>query len=157
MARPSKYDPDTVPEQARKLAMLGLTDREMAGFFGVSEQTLNAWKARHPEFLESLKAGKDVADAEVAVSLYQRATGYSHPEDDIRSVGGEIVITPTTKRYPPDTMAAMYWLNNRQRGRWNRSPDPNGGDADLPPTKVIFEVRDASSPDRKSEPEPAAS
>jgi hypothetical protein len=36
-------------------AQLGATDREVAEFFNVSEQTPNTWKHVHPEFLESLK------------------------------------------------------------------------------------------------------
>lgn len=120
--RPTDYR-EAYNEQARKLCLLGYTDKELAEFFSVSEQTLNAWKTAHPEFLESLRAGKEVADAEIAASLYQRALGYEHPEDDIRTVsdgGGtsSIVITPTIKRYPPDTKAAQIWLTNRQRHKW---------------------------------------
>lgn len=100
--------------------MLGLTDEELAKFFGTTPQTLNAWKSRHPEFLASLKEGKEVADANVAEKLYRRATGYSHPEIDIRVVGGEIVETPLTKHYPPDTIACIYWLNNRRRLNWRQ-------------------------------------
>lgn len=116
--RPSKYDPAKAPEQAYKLCLLGATDKELADFFGVSEQTLNNWKSQHPEFLESLNLGKSDADARVAESLFKRALGYSHPEDDIRVANGEIVITPTIKHYPPDTAAAIFWLKNRQRGKW---------------------------------------
>lgn len=103
--------------------MLGAKDTEIADVFGVSEVTLNNWKSKHPEFLQSLREGKTVADAEVAERLYQRAMGYEHPEDDIRTVsiaggGSEIVITPTIKRYPPDTTAGIFWLKNRQRDKW---------------------------------------
>ena len=45
-----------------------------ADFFDGSEQTINAWKDAHPEFLESLKDGKAKADAEVADKLFRRAT-----------------------------------------------------------------------------------
>ncbi len=92
-------------EQACKLCKLGLTDKEIAKFFEVSEQTLNAWKQQHPEFLESLKGGKTLADAEVASKLFHRATGYEHPDTDIRVVNGVIVETPLIKHYPPDTTA----------------------------------------------------
>ncbi|OZI20514.1 terminase [Bordetella genomosp. 9] len=117
MARPSSYKPEYA-EQARKLCLLGATDKELAGFFGTSEQTINAWKSAHPEFLEALKKGKQQADAEVADRLYQRALGYEHPEVDIRVVSGEIVQTPITKVYPPDTVAAIFWLKNRQKAAW---------------------------------------
>jgi hypothetical protein len=71
--RPTLYR-EEYTEQALKLCRLGATDRELADFFDVSEQTINAWKDAHPEFLESLKDGKAKADAEVADKLFRRAT-----------------------------------------------------------------------------------
>ncbi|EPB0881194.1 terminase [Yersinia enterocolitica] len=117
LGRPTAYK-DEYAEQARKLCLLGHTDAELAEFFEVSEQTINAWKKAQPDFLESIKKGKAFADSEVASKLFHRATGYEHPEDDIRAVEGSIVITPTIKRYPPDTAAAIFWLKNRQRDKW---------------------------------------
>ena len=133
--RPTSYRPEFA-KQAYKLALLGMTDRQMAEFFGVTEQTLNNWKTSAPGFFESLINGRDIADADIAVSLYQRAKGYEHPEDDIRVVslggnaGSEIVITPTIKRYPPDTGAAALWLSNRQRARWKQKIEVEHGVAD---------------------------
>jgi hypothetical protein len=31
---------------------------------------------------------------------------------------GEIITTKLTKHYPPDTTAAIFWLKNRQPGKW---------------------------------------
>ena len=117
---------------ARKFCLLGANDERLAQLFDVSEVTINAWKKEFPEFLKSLKEGKDIADANVANSLYHRALGYSHPEDDIRAMNGEIVITPTVKHYPPDTAAATLWLKNRQPNVWrdkveNTVNGPDGG------------------------------
>jgi hypothetical protein len=155
MARPTKYKPEYV-EQVTKLGKLGATDKEIADFFGVAESTLNKWKIDHLDFFDAMNSGKLLADAAVADSLFRRAIGYSHPEDDIRTVamggnlGSEIVITSTTKHYPPDTTACIFWLKNRRIKSWRSMPDPNSGEDDLPPTKVIFEVRDARSQSRKS-------
>lgn len=118
--RPSSYKPEFA-NLAEKMCKLGATDAELADAFCVSEQTVNSWKTAHPEFLESLKSGKAKADAEVASSLFHRATGYSHPEDDIRVVDHEIVITPTIKHYPPDTTAAIFWLKNRRPKEWRET------------------------------------
>lgn len=115
--RPTSYKPEYA-EQAFKLCLLGATDKELASFFDVSEQTINAWKSSHSEFLESLKKGKAEADSNVANSLYNRALGYSHPEIDIRVANGEIVETPIIKHYPPDATSAIFWLKNRQRDKW---------------------------------------
>jgi len=120
--RPTKYDP-AYCEQAEKLAKLGATDKEIADFFEVSEQTLNAWKHAHPEFLESLKKGKEIADAEVASKLFHRATGYEHEEVHVSNYQGEITLTPLVKHYPPDTTAAIFWLKNRQRTKWRDKQD----------------------------------
>lgn len=123
MARPSKYTED-MPEQAEKLCKLGATDKELADFFNVSESTLNRWKEDHPEFWESIKKGKLLADAEVADKLFKRATGYSHRAVKIFNNQGEVITEPYIEHYPPDTVAAIFWLTNRQRGKWSRSPAP---------------------------------
>lgn len=115
--RPTKYKPEYA-EQARKLCLLGHTDVELAQFFEVSEDTINEWKKTYEEFSESIKKGKEFADVDVAESLYHRALGYSHPEVDIKIYAGEIIKTPIIKHYPPDTTAAIFWLKNRQKGKW---------------------------------------
>ncbi|AWP75708.1 terminase [Bordetella bronchiseptica] len=146
MARPSKYQP-AFAEQAAKLCRLGATDKDLADFFAVTERTLNTWKKQHAEFLQALNAGKTLADAEVADRLYQRALGYTHAEDDIRVCDGVIVTTPTTKHYPPDTVACIFWLKNRRPDLWRDKPDPTNDDNAPPPVKVVIEVVNASIPD----------
>ena len=120
--RPSKYQA-SYAKQAAKLCKLGATDRELALFFEVSEVTINAWKAKHPDFLKSLKAGKEEADDRVERSLYQRAVGYSHPDVHFSSYEGKVAETPTVKHYPPDTTACIFWLKNRQRDKWRDKID----------------------------------
>lgn len=145
--RPSRYKPEFA-EQAKKLCKLGMIDKELAEFFGVSEQTLNAWKKAHPEFLESLKGGKALADAEVAAKLFHRATGYEHPDSDIKVINNKVVITPMVKHYPPDTTAAIFWLKNRQPKKWRDKPEADSDD-DVPvlPVKVVVQVKDARADD----------
>ena len=57
---------------AENYALLGATDDELADFFGVSKQTLNKWKKDYPEFLDSLKRGKDIADSNVCLLYTSR-------------------------------------------------------------------------------------
>lgn len=113
--RPTKYN-EEYNEQVRKLCLLGSTDESIADFFNVSVATINNWKIKHPKFLESIREGKEVADANVANALYNRALGFSHQHDHISNYQGKITITETTKHYPPDTAAAFIWLKNR--GGW---------------------------------------
>lgn len=127
VARPSKFDPAKCV-QAEKLCKLGATDKELANFFEVSEQTLNTWKKEHPAFLESLKKGKEMADAEVGERLYQRACGYSHPEVHISNYQGAITKTPITKHYAPDTTACIFWLKNRRPDVWRDRVEHTGRD-----------------------------
>lgn len=136
MARPSKFDP-TKCLQAEKLCKLGATDKELADFFEVSEQTLNSWKSAHPEFLESLKKGKAVADAEVASKLFHRATGYEHGDVHISNYQGEVTITPLVKHYAPDTTAAIFWLKNRRPDLWRDRMEHTGKDGGPIETKVV--------------------
>lgn len=121
--RPTKYDPKYC-EQAFKLCLLGAKDTELADFFNVPESTLNNWKLGHPEFLESLKEGKIQADANVGKRLYERAMGYEHDDIELKVVsrgnneGSEVVQVPIRKYYPPDVTACIFWLKNRQKGKW---------------------------------------
>lgn len=124
--RPTAYKPEYAV-QAYRYALLGATDAEMADFFGVSEQTLNSWKTKHLKFLESIKEGKEIADAKVAESLYNRANGYTCPETKAQWVhdenGGHWEYAEMRKHYPPDTQAASLWLRNRQKARWRDKID----------------------------------
>ena len=122
--QPSKFTA-AMSKQARFLAEKGCTDAEMAGFFGVSEKTLNTWKKEHPDFLESLKEGKAVADDKVQTALFQRATGYSHPDSHVSNFQGTITVTPLVKHLPPDTTACIFWLKNRKQDEWREKVDVN--------------------------------
>jgi dGTP triphosphohydrolase len=125
VGRPTKYRPDYHPVWAAKLAKLGATDEEIAGALDIAVATLYAWRNVHPEFLEALKGGKIMADAEVASKLFHRATGYEHPDVDIKVVDGQIVITDLVKHYPPDTTAAIFWLKNRRPDLWREKAQEN--------------------------------
>lgn len=117
MARPTDYKPE-YDEQAKKLCLLGATDREIADFFGCDERTLNRWKEKHDSFAIALKTAKAEADSRVVESLYRRALGYEHDEMHITAYEGEVIQTPITKHYPPDTVACIFWLKNRQPEAW---------------------------------------
>ena len=117
LGRPTDYN-EKYDEQARKLCLLGYTDKELADFFEVAESTINLWKLKHPSFSESIKKGREVADSEVAAKLYERAKGYKHKETKVFNNDGEIITKKITKHYPPDVAAASIWLRNRQRNRW---------------------------------------
>lgn len=117
MGRPTAYKPEFV-EQARKLCELGATDAELGDFFKVTIRTVHRWKIDYPDFAEALKVGKDRADDLVEQSLYKRARGYSHPAQKIMQNNGVPVVVDYTASYPPDTVAAIFWLKNRRKDEW---------------------------------------
>ncbi len=127
MPQPSVYNEKYHDDWAWSLSLKGATDEEIAKAFGISVRTLHRWKIAHPSLMERMREGKEIADAKVERCLYQRATGY-----DAKDVEQIIDTDPTTgtqrisrtrvntKHIPPDTMACMYWLNNRQRNNWSQ-------------------------------------
>lgn len=122
LGAPSKYK-KRFADEARKLCLLGAKDTDLAEFFGVCERTINYWKKEFPDFLQSIKKGKDLADAKIAESLYLRALGYEHHEEKVFCHGEKIITHRTTKKYPPETAAAIFWLKNRQKGKWKDKQD----------------------------------
>jgi hypothetical protein len=142
--RPTLYKPEYV-EQARKLCQLGATDAELADFFKVSRSTLFEWRAAHPEFSDTLKIGKALADDRAERSFYQRAIGYDidvkkrvvKTDEDDKVI--ETVVTETTVHIPGDVGAQKSWLCNRRPREWREKADVN-----LPPErkKTFAESRD---------------
>ena len=122
--RPTVYRKE-YDELVFNLCLLGATDKQIATTLGIAESTLNRWKEKHKGFRESLKQGKDYANGRVVRALYERALGYSHPEEKIFQHDGEIIRATTTKHYPPDTAAAIIWLKNRQALKWRDNHDVN--------------------------------
>ena len=143
MGRKSTYKKEN-DEQAAFLAKLGAIDKDLAEFFKVSEVTINTWKNKHPSFLEALTAGKLSANAQVKKALFQRALGYSHPETKFFCYEGVILSEETTKHYPPEVAACIFWLCNREPDNWRRTPDANN-DLPSPPLSLTFEVKPAVS------------
>lgn len=118
MGRPIKYD-EKFEDQAYNLALLGLTDLEMAPVFGIVESTFHKWKIDFPKFRDAIKRGKTISDGEVAASFRKRAVGYRFDEIQIEKRYGEVVSEKiTTKDVPSDARAAFQWLTNRHPDKW---------------------------------------
>jgi transposase-like protein len=116
--RPSSYKPEYV-NMAKQAAKLGATDADLARIFGVSDATVDNWKTQHPDFLGSLKAGKEEADARVERALYQRANEYSYDAEKIFcDKNGKITKVPYRVHVPPDVTAQIFWLKNRKPSEW---------------------------------------
>lgn len=127
--RPTVYEPG-MDENVRRLCLLGLSDAEIAEYLGISAEVLWKWDNKHPSFVNARAEGRIKADARVASSLYDRATGLTIVKQQaVKLRDGEnsdkIEIVEITEEIIPDTHAAALWLSNRQRGRWSIKPiDP---------------------------------
>lgn len=147
MAQASAYNEKYHVDWAWSLALKGATDEEIAEAFHISVRTLHRWKKTHPELLTALEEGKDVADAKVKRSLYQRAVGYEAKEvtqiiEQDQATGTQRVSKTqvTTKHIVPDTMACMYWLNNRSKGEFSQRQEVTlGGSVRTSPMEKLTE------------------
>ena len=117
-SRASAYR-DEYAVQAMKVCRLGATDAELADFFGVSVSALKRWQRAHPEFRESVKKGKILADAEAPDRLFTRACGYSRVAIKVATHKGRITDRlEYVKHYPPEVSACILWLKNRRPDLW---------------------------------------
>lgn len=147
MAQASAYNEKYHVDWAWSLALKGATDEEIAEAFHISVRTLHRWKKTHPELLTALEEGKDVADAKVKRSLYRRAVGYEAKEvtqiiEQDPATGTQRVSKTqvTTKHIVPDTMACMYWLNNRSKGEFSQRQEVTlGGSVRTSPMEKLTE------------------
>lgn len=135
--RPSAFRPEFCA-QADELCKLGAIDKDLAEFFEVDERTINRWKEAHPEFRQSIRAGKIIADMAVAGRLHQRALGFEYEEnhpiklkkityaDNGKKLLEEeyVQIVPVKRVVPPDTVAVKFWLTNRS-DKWRDKVDVN--------------------------------
>lgn len=101
----------------------GLTDEQIAHNMGCSYSSFRDWFKRFPAILTALKNGKAPVDLEVENALLKRAKGYDY-EETVTEIykdpdGKERThVRKLKKHMPGDTMAMIYWLNNRRPDRW---------------------------------------
>jgi len=112
-------------ETARAYRFLGYTYEEIAQRLGVSDRTFYRWLKERPELRQILENAGELADGNVAMSLYQRAVGMTlveiregTHEDEETGERTFHIASRTTREQAPDTQAALAWLQNRQPGKW---------------------------------------
>lgn len=143
----TKYKPEYV-DLVYKLCLLKCTDAEIANILNITETTFNNWKNEYPKLFESIKKGKEEADANVSKSLLQRAMGYEHEDVDIRVVDHQIVQTKVIKKYPPDSTAMIFWLKNRHPEKWREKHELEHSGKDGGP--LVIEVVKFATEDKSS-------
>jgi hypothetical protein len=113
----SQFKPEYC-DLARRVAMLGATNDDLAAVIGVCRRIIGNWLQDYPEFKKAVEEGKLDADAKVAEKLYQRATGYERPAVRFFASPEGPQRMDYTYHHPPDTAAAIFWLRNRRRTDW---------------------------------------
>jgi hypothetical protein len=106
-----------------EMALLRLTDNEIAGVLNVHPTTFQNWKRNNDDFAEVIRMGRQQADGKVAKTMLQRALGYDYIEEHhiegVSANGQPYNYTRTIKKHaPPDVTAQIFWLKNRQRDNW---------------------------------------
>lgn len=123
---------EVYPEQAYKLCLLGMEDRDLASFFGVCRKTIHNWKTAYPAFANAVMQGKRAADMEVAASLYQatldrvittkqaiKCKEIYYDDNGKRVEKERIEIVDVEKHIPADFRSQQFWLKNRNPKLWS--------------------------------------
>lgn len=128
VGRPTKYRESHIA-LAHELMSRGFTRERLAIELGISYFTLEAWEATYPEFAEAIRAGAELADSGMEMSLYQRGKGYEYEEVQMEAILDEKgkpvrrLRRQTTRHVPGDPRCQMFWLRNRQRERWSEGAE----------------------------------
>ena len=126
-----RYQP-VYDRQVYFLALLGMTEPQMAQVFNVQFNNFLIWKEKYPLFAEALIKGKTSADGNVVHSLYLSAIGFKHKETVVltnkvkkyNSEGKVIkewtepLLVEVEKEEPPSVNACLKWLQARQPAVW---------------------------------------
>ena len=74
----SKYRPEYAVE-AEKLATIGVSQKDMAHFWGVSEDSVTRWKTRFAAFADALKKGEAKKHKALLQSMFRNAIEFRNP------------------------------------------------------------------------------
>lgn len=104
----------------------GLSEGQIAKNLGISRSTLNTYKQKFPDFLDTIKKGREVFIAEVENALAKRALGFFVNETKTYvklEDGKEVTYQEKTEKYvAPDVAACSILLKNKDRGNWSDNP-----------------------------------
>ena len=117
VGRPTKFN-ELDMKKFELLYSYGFTDKQVATILEVKEQTINNWKKSNPNFFESLKNWKSIADEKIVRSLYNRAIGCTVKETKVGFFNGMATTQEVDKVILPDVTAIIFWLKNRQPEQW---------------------------------------
>jgi len=139
--RPSTYNKSFHPILATAILEQGCTDEELAKKIGININTLYLWKREHKEFKDACEKAREIPNAKVIKSLFERATGYDYEEVEMRPYSKilrtkkdgtynqtpKMVVTKIVKKKAlPDIGAITLWLINKTEGEWKNRQSIEG-------------------------------
>lgn len=119
--RKSRYQINILPhlDEIEKLVEKGYTELSIAKKYGVSEQTFNTYKKKHPELVSALKRGRATVESLVRNAILELALGGYKTETKDTPKG----IVETVKYYPPNLPACLQILRNYKTSDWKEISD----------------------------------
>lgn len=133
-----KYKPE-YDKQAYVACTKGMIDLDLAELFGICEKTLYNWQEKHESFRNSIQAGKDIYNCDIAErSLKKLIEGYDYQEAKIitDAIGNPIRKEMTKKHVSPNPGSICFFLKNRMPERWR---DIKAVELSAPDGKGLFD------------------
>lgn len=121
------------------------TDKEIAEKLGIAYSTFRKYKSTNVALKGRIATAKDKKNQEVEKALYKGCIGYHYYEEVATKVkeecmadDGQTVLVKeavqvvNVKKYRgPDLNAQKYWLNNRDKAKWQEDPNKVANDKKL--------------------------
>lgn len=129
MARKSKYREEYHLPWIRGLTRRGYTLEEVAEDIGVAVSTLKKWISDNEELSDAVKNARALPDIKVEDSLYKRTQGMKKTTTKTTIMSDKDGASKQTKievfeeDIPPDTVACIFWLKNRDPENWRDVQD----------------------------------
>lgn len=140
MGAPSKLTPAKL-DMILKMAGEGHTNEQIAKIIGVNVRTLQSWTKENEDLYLAIKQLKSQADAKVEQALFSRATGTLKVKERkvVTKSDGSVEETLVEKDSLPDATSMIFWLKNRQPGKWRERTEVEHVGGDNGP-KVIIQI-----------------
>jgi transposase-like protein len=120
--RESKYRKSIVDRICELIRSDTYTIAEICQNVSISRETFYKWERQYIDFSDAIKKAKDDRDLKFAAaarnSLLQKLTGYTYEETKVvyvtkKGIKAEAEEVKTTKHVPPDTVAIIFTLCNK--------------------------------------------
>lgn len=136
--RKSKYEEYILPnlELIKSWVRDGISEENISKKLNIAYSTFRVYKNREEALSAALKKGKEIYDNEVVDALHRNTLGgvvglkkAVKLKEKIYDKGKlvkekEVIQMVTEEIYvKPDTLAQIYWLNNRRPEQWRNKPD----------------------------------